>query len=124
MESVQSFYTTVRVPIGVFSLHKYKGSKGIGIRNVWKWKIILKYKENRKMDIHKEKAMFIQLTRLVIALVVILAQRETQGWDNIGFTVVSVAIQSIWGLTQVFAFLVTSFTAIILCAIISIRPCL
>jgi hypothetical protein len=75
----------------------------------------------------KERAMFIQLARSVIVLVdmVILAQRVTQGWDDIGFMAPAcLLLFSRFGASLGYSLLlVTSFTPIILCLIISIKPC-
>jgi hypothetical protein len=73
--------------MGVFSLHKYKGSKGMGIRNVWKWKIHREQEDAHTSAVCKGRAMLIQLAGSIVVLVdaVILAQGATQGWDNISF---------------------------------------
>jgi hypothetical protein len=113
--------------MGVFSLCKYKGSKGMDIRNVWKWKIILKYNEN--IDIHPPYEGSCSFSWSDLSLyfvdVVILAQRAMQGCDNIGFLAPShLLLFSQFGASLgYFLLLVTSFTATILHSIVSIGPC-
>jgi hypothetical protein len=75
----------------------------------------------------KRRAMFIQLTRFIIALAdaVIMAQRAMQGQDDISFLVLwcLLLFSQFGALLGYSLFLVTSFTAIILYSIVSIRPC-